>query len=218
MSMPFVLEVGPSRAPDNEQIRARGGNQGEIVTHEMSGKHFEQCLRGKAFNYTVAGQALLLAATTGGHPTVINPKGSGYLFVPLSLTLSFVSGTTVIGSVVIGTTTNVVAIATGAGSPILTATLATPVNALRGAGNASNLLWSPTTNTFTAAPAIDEAACINLGAAAPSAGGNSYKHYFDGLTVYPPGSAMSVCYSVATSTALFTVTIKGLEIPVPLNA
>lgn len=210
--------VGPKRASDDDEIIGRAGNQGELITGEMSGKHFEQCLRGRVFNYTITGQALLVAATTGGHPTLINPKGSGYVFVPLSLTVSFVSGTTVIGSVVIGTTTNVSGVSTGAGSPILTATLATPVNAYRGGGYATSMLWSPTTNTFTAAPTIDEATCINLGAADPTNSGGPHKHYFDGMTIYPPGSAMSVCYSVTTSTALYTVTLKGIEIPLPQTA
>lgn len=219
MANVFELEVGPSRAPDNTVTRARGGNQGEIITGEMSGKHFEQCLRGKTFNYTVASQALLLAATTGGHPTVINPMGSQYLFIPLSLTIGFISGTTVIGSVVIGDTLNVAG-APATGGPILTATLATPVGAFRGSGPnvKSNMLWSPTTNTFTAAPTINEATAINLGAADPTNSGGPHKHYFDGLTIYGPGSAMSICYSVTTSTALFNITLKGLEIPIPQTA
>ena len=217
--MQTTFDVGPQRAADGTTIIARAGNQGELIAGEMSGKHFEQCLRGRIVNFTIAGQALLLAATTGGHPTVINPMGSGVLFVPLLLTVSFVSGTTVIGSVVVADTLNISGIIGGAGTPIVTATLVAPVNAYRmGSGSPFGLLWLPTTNTFTAAPTVNEATSINLGAASPTAGGNTFKHTFDGATVYGPGSAMLVCYSVTTSTALFTTTIKGLVIPLPQTA
>lgn len=211
------LLTGPQRNADGDYNDGRGDTQGAFITHEMSGKHFEQALRGKMVNFTITGQALLLAATTGGHPTVINPAGSGVLFVPLSLTVSFVSGTTVIGSVVIGDTLNVAGLP-ATGGPIPTATLVSPTSGYRGGpGVPTGLLWSPTTNTFTAAPTITEATTINLGAAAPT-GSGIYQHLWNGMTVYGPGSAMSVCYSVTTSTALFTTTIKGLVLPLPLTA
>jgi hypothetical protein len=202
-------------------VTFRTGNQGELVAGEMTGKHFEQTLRGRVFTYTVTGQALLLAATTGGHPTLINPGGNAFIFIPLSLTLSYVSGTTVIGSVVIGDTLNVAGgggVATG--SSILTATKVAPVNTYRGnvKNYASNMIWSPTTNTFTAAPTINEGTSINLGAADPTNSGNPHVHYFNGASIYGPGSAMSICYSVATSTALFTITLKGIEMPLPQTA
>src|SRR5690349_3333886 len=101
------VQVGSMRVADGTKVTARGGNQGEVITGEMSGKHFEQTLRGKMNTYHIASQALLLSATTGGHPTVINPFGSGVLFVPISLKIGFTSGTTVIGSVLLAETLNV---------------------------------------------------------------------------------------------------------------
>lgn len=215
--MDLELLIGPQRAGDADRRPLRGGNQGEIITGEMSGKHFEQTLRGKMVNYTIASQAILLSATGGGHPTVINPMGSGVLFVPISLTISFISGTTVIGAVVIADTLNVAGAPATAG-PIVTATLVAAKSAYRGSNYQSQLLWSPTTNSFTAAPTVTEATSINLGAADPTNSGNPHKHYFDGAAIYGPGSAMSVCYTVTSSVALFAITIKGLEVPLPLSS
>ncbi len=209
--------VGPQRCPDgNSPQTIRLGNQGEIITGEMSGKYFEQTLRGNTFLYGVASQALLLSATTGGHPTVWNPSGSGVLFVPLSLTIGFISGTTVIGSVNIADT-----VQAGSGisatAAIKTATLVAPVSALRGSGKTSQMLFSPTTNTFLVAPVVNYSTGLNLGAAAPT-GTGTYEHLFNGRLAFPPGTAMSVVYSVTTSTALFSVTICGLELPLPGTA
>lgn len=204
-------QVGPQAAGNGSQIVPRLSKFGSTVTAETNGKHFEETLNGNTFVYTITGQALLLSATTGGHPTVINPAGSGVIFVPLAIRIGFVSGTTVIGSVLLGTTLNA---AVGTGATIPTATVVAAKSAMRGGGAVSRCIWSPTTNTFTAAPTIDFATGINLGAAAPT-GSGAYEVKLDGAVAYYPGTAMSVCYSVTTSTALFTTSIIGLEIPVP---
>jgi hypothetical protein len=170
---------------------------------------YERAIEGDVFIYGTPGQALLLSATTGEHPTVINPAGSGKNFVPLSLRISFLSGTTTIGGVLIAQTLNVGG-GPATGAPIISATLVDPKSAFVGAGRASAMKWSPTTNEFTAAPTVISAA-LNLGAAAPTGTGN-YETQFDGSLVFAPGTAMSITYSVTTSTALFFVTIVGAEI------
>lgn len=206
-------QPGAVKLPDGQPAILRIGNQGELCAPEMSGKHFEQMLRGRMQIYHCPAQALLLAATTGGHPTLINPANSGVLFVPVALRLGFVSGATVIGSVLIAETQNV---GSGAatGSPLLTATLVDSKNALRPGGKGL-MQWSPTVNTFTAAPTVIAATEINMGATAPSAGSGLYSTKFDGSLGFLPGNAMSITYSVTTSTALFVVTLWGLEIPMP---
>jgi hypothetical protein len=214
MSMQVTGVVGPaSLANTTGTAPLRQSKFGSLVTAETNGKHFEETLNGNAFVYTIASQALLLSATTGGHPTVINPVGSGVIFVPTALRISFISGTTVIGGVVLATTLSVGGGAATA-APIATATLVAAKPAMRGGSAASRCLWSPTTNTFTAAPTVDFATGINLGAAAPT-GSGSYEAKFDGSIAYYPGTAMSVCYTVTTSTALFACTILGIEVPLP---
>ena len=187
------------------------GDRREMLTNMMLGQHYEQVMRGNVYIYHIASQALVIAG--GGVPTVINQQGSGVNFVPLSLAVCFTSGTTTIGSVLIASTLKVSAVATGAGSPVLTATQVAPANALIGSGNVPKTLWSPTTNTFTAAPTVIAASGINLAPADP-VGGFVGKVNFDGSLVFAPGSAMSIVYSVTTSTALFHVTIIGMEVPV----
>lgn len=173
---------------------------------------YELAKNGDVFLYYVPSQALLISATTGECPTLINPTGSGKNFVPLSLRISFTSGTTVIGAVLIAETLNVGG-GPATGAPIVSATLVGAKSAYRGGGKASAMLWSPTTNEFTAAPTVIAAAGLNLGAAAPT-GTGSYETNFDGSLIFGPGTAMSIVYSVTTSTALFHVTLVGAEIPI----
>jgi hypothetical protein len=170
---------------------------------------YQRTVDGDVFLYHIASQALILSATTGGHPTVINPAGSGKNFVPLSLRIAFTSGTTVIGSVLLAQTLNVVV---GTGATVPTATLVAAKPAYVGSGKQSAMQWSPTTNTFTAAPTVICSA-LNLGAAAPT-GTGTYETSFDGSLVFAPGTACSIVYSVTTSTALFHVTLIGAEIPI----
>lgn len=203
--------VGAQRALDGDRRMPRLGNQGEVITGEMFGKHFEQTLRGNVFLYHIASQAILLSATTGGHPTVINPAGSGVLFVPLALRVCFTSGTTTISSVLIAETLNCGAGA-ATGGVIATATLVDAKCARRPLGR-GRTLWSPTTNTFAAAPTVIYSPGINLGAAAPSVPG-PYECKFDGTLAFEPGSAMSVTASVTTTTSLWHITIVGAEVPI----
>lgn len=175
------------------------------------GDYANALLAGQIFTYHCPAQAMLLTGTTGGFPTLINPLGSGRVFIPINVRISFVSGTTTIGSVLIADTLNVGAnIATGA--PILTATLVAGVSAVRGGGNSSVMKWSPTTNTFTAAPVVNSAAGLNLGAAAPT-GTGTYELDLLGQLAYAPGTAMSIVYSVTTSTSLWQITLMGIEAP-----
>jgi hypothetical protein len=145
-------------------------------------------------------------------PTLINPPGSGKNFIPICLKTSFVSGTTTIGSVLIAETASVVT-PVGVGLAILTATAVAGKNVKRGvAGTASVMIWSPTTNTFTAAPTVIAATRINLGAAAPT-GPGAYQEDFEGGLVIVPGHALSIVYSVTSSTSLWQTTLFGLEVP-----
>ena len=211
------ITVGPQNVVDGANVQDRGGNQGELVISDMTGQYYEHTMRGRMFIYNVASQALLLSATGGGHPTVFNPAGSGVIFVPVSLYIGFISGTTVISSINIAETLAAGA-AAATGAAILTATAVAPLNAFRGCPTvfASAVIWSPTTNTFTAAPAVKYATGINLGAAAPT-GSGQYTHDFNGRLAYYPGSAMSVVCSVTTTTALFDITIMGIEVPLPVG-
>ncbi len=136
--------------------------------------------------------------------------------MPTRFVMSFVSGTTTIGSVLIAETLNIGgSVATGA--PILTATLVAGQNCYRGGPVGQSVMnWSPTTNTFTAAPTVRSGTSINFGTADPTNSGFDHTHTFDGSFAVYPGNAMSMVYSVTTSTALYIMTLYGLELPLPL--
>lgn len=161
------------------------------------------------------GIALIVPATTGGHPTLWNPTDSGvYVHVRL-LELSWVSGNNAPGAVEwAGVTNTGSAVATGA--PIATATLVAPVGRY-GEGVNNRAKWSPTTNTFTAAPAFIRPAGISLftgigtTAVAPFVLRAAYEQ--DDF-VLAPGSAASVCFQTTTTTALFQVGVTWEEIDV----
>jgi hypothetical protein len=212
--MPFLMQgqVGPQTAGLGATINNRLSKFGETVTHEASGQYFEQALNGQSYIYMIASQALLLSATTGNVPTIWNPAGSGVIFIPTTLTVTWISGTLVVGGVVIATTLNAGS-AIGTAAPIVTFTQVAPKPAIRGTGFGSRCLFAPSTCTFTAAPTVEYSTNINYNTTALILA-NGF-HNFNGTLAYYPGTAMSVCYTVTTSTALFAITICGIEVPIP---
>lgn len=185
------------------------------IDYTQFGRAAYGTLAGNLFAYECPAQAFVLSATTGGHPTLINPSGSGKVFVPNRYVCSFVSGTTVIGSVLIAQTLNCGG-GPATGAAILTATkVSATVPYVGGPVGQSVMYWSPTTNTFTAAPTVISATTINFGAADPTNSGFDHQHLFDGTLAVYPGNAISFTYSVTTSTALFINTLYGFEIALP---
>ena len=153
------------------------------------------------------GIALIVPAAAGGHPTLINPRGSGVVAAVRRLTLSWVSGANAPGAVEWALTNPAGAqAATGASSPILTATAVALTNAVTGGPVKTKLIWSPTTNTFTAAPVFHRPAGISLftgistTAVAPFTLDMRYDDFFVG-----DDTAISLCFQTTTTTALFQV-------------
>jgi hypothetical protein len=161
------------------------------------------------------GIALIVPATTGGHPTLWNPSDSGVYVHVRRLELSWVSGNNAPGAVEWASVTNPGSThATGA--PIATATLVAAVGRL-GEGSDAKARWSPTTNTFTAAPAFTRPAGISLftgigtTAVAPFA---LIAQYEKDDFVLAPNSAVCLCFQAATTTALFQVGVTWEEIDI----
>lgn len=205
-------QAGPF--PDDFPYQVRGDNNGAMVVQQLNGPYAEAVRRGNMYLCTVTtGAALLLSATTGNCPTIFNPSGSGIMVYPVDVTMSFLSGTTTIGAALWALTANAGStFATGA--PIPTFTNVAPRNALLGGGNVAKFLWAPAVCTFTAAPTVVAATGINLGAAAPTAGA-PYTPFIDGKMAVMPGQALSLTYSVTTSTSLWFTTIWCVEVPLP---
>jgi hypothetical protein len=189
-------------------MEPRGKTTG-ITIQPIGGKYAELAARGQLFNFSVkTAAALTLAATTGGHPTIWNPPNSGKILQIYRLCLNWLSGTNVVGSVNWRITANT-GDAVGTGLPIATWIGQDPDPALYGAPFASKMRFSPATNTFTAAPAQLASSGINL----PAASGlnTMYIADYDGTLSIYPGNAISLCYSVTTSTGTWFTSIYGAE-------
>lgn len=204
------LRVGPAKYTDGtDNVTPRGTNEGAVLTSSLSPRYLEAVKADRVFIYTILSQAIILTATTGGHPTIINPIGSGRYFVPLALRIAWISTAYTAGALAWAITRNS---GTGAATaaPILTATLVAQVNARLGVniGNTSKMLWSPTTNTFTAAPVVFAATGIGHVVAATDTADNVT---YDGEIVIEPGNAISLVYTVTSMTSLVSTTIWGYE-------
>ena len=89
------LAIGPQTKSDGTYGFLRGNKGGALVTQQHHGKYYEQCARGNVYHGRSAstGIALIVPATTGGHPTLWNPLGSGVNLSVMKVELAWLSGT-----------------------------------------------------------------------------------------------------------------------------
>lgn len=204
--------VGPARYGDNEDEVIRLGNQGEVMMQALGAKYQEQTLRGNSFVFSTT-TAASITALGNNVPTLFNPLGSGVQFVLTKVTLQVGAvGTPAVSGLQYGFLANAGA-QIGTASPILTATLVAGVNTAIG-GRAPKVLFAPAAITFTTAPALLGAVGFNLGSTATEAPYNMIDEV-DGRIQLPPGSALQLAASTATSKT-FNVSFWGYEILVPL--
>jgi hypothetical protein len=160
-----------------------------------------------------AGIALIVPATTGNHPTLWNPQGSGVNVAIRRLELSWVSGNNAPGAIEWAFVENTGATA-ATGGVIATATIVAPLTTL-GSGASNKAKWSPTTNTYTAAPAYLRPAGISLftGIGTTAVAPFVLRVDYDSDDfVLGPSSAVCLCTQAATTTALFQVAVTWEEI------
>jgi hypothetical protein len=202
-------QVGFEQSADGQPINVRLGNFGQQMVQQTNGKYAEMARRGQLFLYSTpaAGQAFITTATTGGFPTIWNPSNSGKVGYILSVAVTWLSGTTTAGALLAAITPNT-GPNIGTGLPIVTFTKVVQLG--NNPGYASAMYWSPTTNTFTAAPTVIATTGINLGA---NPGAIILQQDYDGQLAIYPGNAISLVYSVTTSTALYMVTAAIGELP-----
>jgi hypothetical protein len=205
--MASQIQIGPQTASDSQVANARGGNFGEQIVQQFGGKYAELARRGQLFIYTAPAQAQLLSATTGGVPTLWNPSNSGKVAFVCSLAVSWLSGTTTAGALLSAITPNTGA-AIGTGLPIVTFTTVAQTGSNPNYG--SVMKWSPTTNTFTAAPTVIATTGFNLGANPTAC---VLQQDYDGQLAVYPGNALSLVYSVTSSVALYMITAAIAEVP-----
>ena len=159
-----------------------------------------------------AGIALIVAATTGNHPTLWNPSSSKRNVSIMRLEMSYVSGNNAPTAIDWFVTT-------GAGDalavPILTFTAVAPVGIVGGALD-NKARWAPAINTYTAVPDYLRPTGISLftGVAATAVAPFVLEKRYDGDFVVAPGNAVHLCSKAATTTALFQITVVWEEIDV----
>lgn len=217
--MPLEISgrAGPQNLGDGQPGNMRLGEGGQQIVSDLHGKYYESARRGRMFIGSSAsgGIALIVPATTGGHPTLFNPLGSGRDLSIVRLELSYVSGNNAPTALEWAVTKNAGSVF-GTGSPIVTMTKVAAEPARIGSEGQSVAIWSPTTNTFVAAPVFIRAAGLSLftGVAATAVAPFPLVRDYDGDLVIAPGTALSLCSQAATTTALFQVTVVWEEIQI----
>jgi len=191
----------------------RTTRDGAKVVTDSHGKYLQQAINGRVYTGVGAstGIALIAPAAGGGHPTLWNPSDSDVYLSIIRLEMGHRTGTHKPGGIEWASTLNTGAsVATGA--PILTFTVVAPIALAGGLQNKGQ--WSPTVNTFTAAPVFLRPAgigCLTL-AAATDAAPYTMRVQYDGDFVLAPGTAVSLCFQAATTTAVFQVAVTWEEL------
>ena len=208
MGMPLAGFVGPGNYGDGvaPNQSARFGRDGSLAMQETHGKWYEQLSRGNMFHATTltAGIALIVAATSGNHPTLWNPTTAGFAAEFARLTAARVSATDAPGAWYWALTNPAGA---ALGVPILTFTKVAVVNGLTGGPADAVMQWAPAINTYTAAPVFYAPVGITMftGTVAAVIAEMELIIDFDGQMGVGPNTALSLCTQVATSTALYAV-------------
>ncbi len=209
------FSAGPANYQDGvvqsgQSFRAQ--RDGSLIVSESHGKYYEGLSRGLIYKATTltAGIALILAATTGNHPTLWNPNAAGSFNAEfLQLNASRVSGTDAPGAWYWCST---IPAGSALGVPVLTFTNVPPLNALVGGTPASDAVmkWAPAINTYTAAPIFFSPAGVTMftGTVAAVIAEIQLSILYDGDLGVAPLSALSLCTQVATSTALYAVELS----------
>lgn len=191
------------------------GDERQQYVDLLHGGRYAAVKRGRLFvaRSAQAGIALIVSATTGGHPTLWNPSDSGRVLSIHSLDLTWLSGNNAPTGLEWDITENAGS-APATGGVILTATKVAVVNAMAGGPVDSKAYWSPTTNTFTAAPGFYRGVGISLftGIGTTAVAPFQLKVEYGGDLCIMPGTALSLCSRAATTTAVFQVGIVFEEI------
>ena len=215
MPAQFVgLRNDPDGVTGNDADRT--SRDGAKIVAQAHGQYLESMIRGRVYTGSSAsgGIALIVPATTGGHPTLWNPSDSGRYLSIVRLRLGWVSGNNAPGAIEWASTLSTgSSIATAA--PILTGTRVAPVGVVGGPVDAKGV-WLPTVNTFTAAPVFLRAAGISLftGISTTAVAPFQLEADYDGDFVLAPGTAISLCSQMATTTAAFQVSVTWEEIAI----
>lgn len=209
------LRAGLSATPTATYGSAAIDNQSRQI---IRSDDYHANIGGRLFLATSAtgGIALIVAATTGNHPTIWNPANSGVNINIKKLVLAHVSGTdaptSLCWNIVTGAGTTV-----GTGLAIVTFTSVAVASAVAGGGlTNSKVQWSNAVSTYTAAPAYYRPVGLSLftGADATASDPFQLEEKYNGDFIVSPGTAVCLVTKAATTSALFRITIIGEEIDI----
>lgn len=182
-----------------------------------SGKYYLDTYLGNVFVGTTAAAGVIPPVQNATAHTfcIWNPLGSGKNIIPIRTQIGYVSTTSAASnftwSYQVGVGSQV-----ATGGPITAATLATPVNMLVGAGNASIAKFAPATATFAVATALLRTMAFNqlvTTAATTSSIGWSWIEDHDGMFIIPPGTAVCVTGNIAPLQTV-DISVTWEELPV----
>lgn len=214
-----ILLPGHTNNPDGVATSyLRNERTGGLVTQAAHAPYYEAVKRGRVFIgcNAITGVAIPIYTAKANALTLWNPAGSGYDVVILAVYVGWVSTTLVCGNLCLAQVATPGA-AAGTALPILTATLATPVNARLGpsGGSSSAALFSPAVNTTTDNPTIVRTLGFSVihTAATDVTGPFTMIDYVNGALVLAPNSAIQLvaCTAVAM---IATQAIVWEEVPV----
>jgi hypothetical protein len=210
--MGFRLDgnVGVQYLNDGNQqgALARFSRDASLVIQESHGKYYEAAVRGQMYHATTltGGIALIVAATTGNHPSLWNPQGSGYVAEIVRLDVAWISGATA-PTALYWMRTAAAGASIGTAAPVVTWTNVTPVNARTDLAPDTIMQWAPAVCTFAAVPVFYKGTGIGLGTGAPTVVPSVIYHDYDGSVLVGPGTVLSLCSQAATTTALYQVSV-----------
>ena len=201
----------------NQEFSLEGANFTKDGRLLVADGRFEAAKAGRQISASSAtgGIAIIAAASGGGHPTLWNPAGSGRIMEVLSLSVAYVSGNNAPGSLAWNFVTKTGAqAATGISNPILTAVPVAVQSAMIGGELDSKLVFSPTTNTFTAAPVYGRPISMSLftGIAGTAVAPWQLQEKYDiDKLLIAPGTAICLVNVASTTTSLLRYTVMVQE-------
>ncbi len=209
-----VMNPFTAASPDNTSNPILQGRNSELLVSQIHGKWFNAAARGVLFTFNVTAKTVPVTVSAGqitAAPFALyNPVGSNRLLELIDLDIGLVLATTVVNTISLYATTNVVSASgtfTTAGtaqSGLLNGTaggVGVPYTAYTTVASCTPLLWMPV-GTFGAVTTTS----------------NLLSHYvFDGKAIVPPGALVILAASTAASTASsIDAQISWVETPIVL--
>lgn len=177
-----------------------------------AGKYFTETQLGRVFIGSTAAAGVAIPVETGTAVTFgLWNTSSNKNAVPLWIAMSYLSGTITIGG--FGLSNQYCGFALATAAPLSAFTLATPKNALLGAGNASAMSFTGSAATLTAGGTRCYSFGVSQQIATAGPGISNMYHEFDGKLIVPPGQLIFVTENIVT-TALYNITMGWSEVPV----